>query len=89
MNQSEKKHLLKKLLYQSCYRGCKETDFIIGNFAKKYLFKLSDTELEDFAEILKLNDADFYDWYVGKKPLPPNLSSNIMLKMLKFKVDSQ
>ena len=25
---------VKKIIYQSCHRGCKETDFILGDFAK-------------------------------------------------------
>jgi len=75
---------IKKLLYQSCNRGCKETDLIIGQFAKLYLDKMSDNDLQIFQQILHLSDADIYDWYTKKKPVPPQHSSAIMTQILKF-----
>ena len=35
MNLTERERFIKRLLYQSCNRGCKETDLIIGQFAHK------------------------------------------------------
>ncbi|CAN0606490.1 unnamed protein product, partial [Ectocarpus sp. 12 AP-2014] len=63
MNIKNREELLKKLLYQSCNRGCKETDLIIGQFAKLNLDKMNAYELKTFEEILQMNDADIYDWY--------------------------
>lgn len=85
-NLSEQEHrlLIKKLLYQSCNRGCRETDIIIGNFAKKHLNNMSGQELIRFSEILKISDADIYDWYTGKQPLPTNQSCGLMKKILNF-----
>ena len=84
MNIENKEQLLKKLLYQSCNRGCKETDLIIGEFAKLHLKKMTDLELKTFEEILHMNDADIYDWYTEKKPLPEDVSSPLMLQILDF-----
>lgn len=79
-----KDQMIKKLLYQSCNRGCKETDLIIGLFARENLGKMNDNDLLTFEKILQQNDADLYDWYVGKKPIPKEISSGIMTKIMNF-----
>ena len=84
MNIENKQQLIKKLLYQSCNRGCKETDLIIGQFAKIHLNKMSDEELQIFNKILQLPDTDIYDWYTRKKPVPDENKSNLMTQILNF-----
>ena len=84
MNIKNRDQLLKKLLYQSCNRGCKETDLIIGQFAKLNLNKMNSEDLRIFEGILKMNDADIYDWYTKKTPLPKEKTSDLMLQLLKF-----
>lgn len=89
MNIKNRKELLKKLLYQSCNRGCKETDLIIGQFAKLNLDKMDDDELKTFEDILQMNDADIYDWYTKKTSLPEDKSSKLMLQILDFEPNSK
>ena len=84
MNKQQRQNFEKKLLYKSCYRGSKETDLIIGQFAKKNIAQMSDKDLEDFDIFLELSDGDIYDWYTGKKPVPNELKSDILLKLMKF-----
>lgn len=84
MNIKNREELLKKLLYQSCNRGCKETDLIIGQFAKLNLHKMDSYELRTFEKILQMNDADIYDWYTKKTPLPKDKTSKLMLQILDF-----
>ncbi len=82
----ERENRVKKLLYQSWYRGCKETDKIIGYFAKKHIHELNDKELDELEEILNENDNDIYDWLSNKKPLPENFSQNsVMIRLFKFR----
>ncbi len=33
--ENNKNLIIKKILYRSKYRGCKETDFLLGNFFEK------------------------------------------------------
>lgn len=84
MNIKNRGQFIKKLLYQSCNRGCKETDLIIGQFAKQNIEKMTDDELQIFEHILQQNDADLYDWYVKKKPVPEENLSTVMTQILKF-----
>jgi len=84
MNIQNRAQFIKRLLYQSCNRGCKETDLIIGQFAKKNIEQMEDSELLIFDQILQMQDVDIYDWYTKKKPLPPENSSAIMTQILNF-----
>jgi antitoxin CptB len=80
----KREQMIKKLLYQSCNRGCKETDLIIGEFAKENLYKMTDEEINLFSEILQLSDADIYDWYTKKKTLPKDISNSVIIQLLNF-----
>lgn len=84
MNKNERENIIKKLLYKSCYRGCKETDLIIGEFAKDHLEQMSKTELSEFENILELSDGDIYDWYTQKKPIPAEVNSDMLQKLMQY-----
>ncbi len=56
--------LVKQLIYRSIHRGCKETDFLIGEFAKVKLNEVRDLEL--FGKFLEEDDMLIYDWILGK-----------------------
>lgn len=84
MEKIKREQMIKKLLYQSCNRGCKETDLIIGEFARNNLDKMTNQELENFSNILQLSDADIYDWYTHKKPTPNEINTPLMQKLLNF-----
>lgn len=56
--------LRKQLIYRSVHRGCKETDFLIGEFAKAKLHEISD--LEKFGRFLEEDDMLIYDWILAK-----------------------
>lgn len=76
---------IKRLLYQSWYRGCKETDGILGNFARENLHKFANNELEEFESILKEQDWDIWNWVAKKEALPKDLKKNsVMKKLLKY-----
>lgn len=74
---------IKKLLYRSYYRGCKETDQIVGGYAKKYIENMSDKELTELEEILEQNDNDLYDWLSNKKQMPEFMMKNSVMQKLR------
>lgn len=77
--------LKKKILYRSNYRGCKETDLIIGNFTKKYIKDFSIEELQELNEILNENDNLLFKWITQKIDLPAKYAnSDIMKKLIIF-----
>lgn len=83
----KRSELIKKLLYRSSNRGCKETDLILGNFARHNLDNMTDDELKKFAEILALPDNDIYDYYTGKKPIASELDFKVMRQIMQFSSD--
>ena len=69
-------NLIKQLFYRSIHRGWKETDFLIGEFAKKKLGEISDLEL--FGDFLEEDDLEIYDWILGKNKEPEKYVGIIM-----------
>ena len=63
--------LIKKLIYQSNHRGCKETDFMLGDFAKNNCPKMTDKELQIYTKFIQEDDWDIYNWvnFNGNIPL--------------------
>ena len=51
-----------RLLYRSWHRGCKETDILIGHFARAKLADLTDDEITLYEALLEENDWDLYAW---------------------------
>lgn len=79
-------YLLKKLLYKSKNRGCKETDLILGNFAEKFIYHMNIDELNDFARILEASDANIYDWFTNKASPPDHINSKVLQQLLMFNI---
>lgn len=86
MDQHNKTLIVKKLLYKSQNRGCKENDLIVGKYAAKYLSEMSVAELNDFAAILEENDVDIYDWLVKKTKAPSHLNQKIIQQLINFDI---
>ncbi len=58
---------IKRLTYRSWYRGCKETDQILGKFADTHLTSLSDQELDIYETFLDEFDQDIWLWLTEKE----------------------
>ena len=61
---------VRRLIYQASYTGMKETDLLLGHFAKSYLADLSDEDLTDFENLLAAGDQQIYAWVTGNEPVP-------------------
>lgn len=61
---------VRRLIYQASYTGMKETDLLLGHFAKLHLPGLSDADLTDFENLLAAGDPSIYAWVMGNLPLP-------------------
>jgi antitoxin CptB len=76
-----KEHQIKQLLYRSIHRGCKETDFLIGEFAKEKLDQVEDLDL--YSKFIEEDDAEIYDWIL-KKSEAPKQYSKLLVEIAKF-----
>ena len=71
-----REHRIKRLKYQSWYRGCKETDILLGNFARAQLDSLTDKELDAFETLLGENDVDMFRWLTDQAEIPENFKND-------------
>lgn len=71
-----------KLLFRSWHRGLREMDLILGTFADAQIDALTDAELDQYEQLLEIADTDFLPLVTGERPLPANLDSPLLQKIL-------
>ena len=69
-NSNKNSNQLRKILYRSLHRGCKETDFLLGNFFEVNQNNLVDFDLNLCENFLQEDDWEIYDWILNKTPTP-------------------
>ena len=79
-------NLKKKILYRSKHRGTKEMDILLGNFVKKYVNFLNETELYELESLLNIDDEVLYKWYLNKQTTISIPENGITKKLKKFKL---
>ncbi len=76
----------KRLLYRSVYRGNKENDILLGQFARAHIAEFSAAELDQYERLLQAGDNDIYDWVSGKAAVPADADTPVLRKLLAFRV---
>ncbi len=76
---------LKRLKYQSNYRGVKEMDIFLGAFAEKFLPGFTDSELDFYEKFLNESDQDIYNWITRKEPLPSFHDNKVTRLLINFR----
>ena len=76
----------KRLLYRSVYRGNKENDILLGQFARAHIGEFGAEELDQYARLLSASDNDIYDWVAGKVAPPPEADTPVLRKLMAFRV---
>ena len=75
--------LEKKILWQ-CRRGLWELDAILVPFVEEKFDSLSETEIENFRELLSFEDIDMFDILVNKKAHHNEVLTPIISKKINF-----
>ena len=78
--------LKKQIIYRSMHRGTKEMDILLGNFVKKYIKNLTNSDLLDLKELLYLDDDILSNWYFDKSNNNIVPENKISLLLKKFKI---
>lgn len=76
----------KRLLYQSVYRGNKENDILLGQFARAHVAEFDAVELDHYERLLAAPDNDIYDWVAGREALPAEFDNPVVRRFLAFRV---
>jgi antitoxin CptB len=59
---------IKKIIYRAVHRGCKETDFLLGDFFVANKDNLPELGLDLCEKFLDEDDLLIYDWILDKIP---------------------
>ncbi|MDF2965738.1 MAG: succinate dehydrogenase assembly factor 2 [Rickettsiaceae bacterium] len=81
MSTNNKDHKIKRLIYRSKNRGCKENDLLLGNFAEAYLHELVEGEIELYQDFIEESDNDILSWLTGM--LEPSVKYANLVKKIK------
>lgn len=79
----------KRLLYRSIYRGNKENDVLLGQFARAYIASFGAAELDQYERLLDTGDNDIFDWVSGKADVPPEADTPVLRLVMAFRVNFQ
>lgn len=60
----------KKLHFRAWHRGMREMDLILGPFADDNIGKLDAASLDEFEELMDVNDQELYRWIIGENAVP-------------------
>ena len=76
---------VRRLIYQASYTGMKETDLLLGHFAKMHLPHLNESDLTDFENLLGAGDLAIYSWVMGNEQLPEAYDTPVFHLIKEFK----
>jgi antitoxin CptB len=75
----------KRLLYRSRYRGCLESDLLLGRFAARHLASLDATQLDRYEGLLRESDHDLLAWIGGQRPVPERHDHDVFRLLQDFR----
>ena len=78
---------VRRLVYQASYTGMKETDLLLGQFAKKYLPNLTDEQLDMFEALLEAGDPSIFAWVRGDEQAPAEFDSPVLDMIKDFHIN--
>ena len=78
--------LRKRLLYRSIYRGNKENDILLGQFARAHIASFDAAELGQYERLLAAGDNDIFDWVTGQAAIPPGEDTPVLRRLVAFRV---
>jgi antitoxin CptB len=76
----------KKLIYRSAYTGTKETDLLLGGFARRHMATLTDAQLDSYETLLEIEDPRLYKWISGMEEAPAEYQTDVLDLIRDFKL---
>jgi len=71
----------RRLLFRATHRGTYENDLMIGGFVRANLETLTEAEIEALEAVMELPDTDLADWLTGRRPIPPEDATPMLLRI--------
>lgn len=79
----------KRLMYRSSYTGTKETDLLLGAFARAHLATLTSGQLDRYESLLEIPDPRLYKWATGQEAPPAAYDTDVLQLIKDFKYNDQ
>lgn len=77
----------KKLLYRCGHTGTKETDLLLGAFARDHLAELSPVQVDRLEALVVNPDPDLFNWISGRVPVPPEWDNDVFRLICRYQFD--
>ncbi|MGE0224326.1 MAG: succinate dehydrogenase assembly factor 2 [Acetobacteraceae bacterium] len=68
-------------MFRATHRGTFENDLMIGGFVRANLATLTDHDLQALEDLLELPDVDLADWLTGRRPIPMEAQTPMLLRI--------
>lgn len=78
--------MMRRLVYRASYTGMKETDLLLGQFAKRHLPELARPQLEEFEALLDAGDPSIFAWVRGDETVPEAYNTAVFALIKEFEV---
>ena len=79
---------IRRLIHRSSYTGTKETDKLLGAFARTHLHNLDDDGLDAYEAVLALGDPDIWAFASGTREPPANLRNPVLDRLIAWAQDN-
>jgi len=76
----------KRLIHRSVYTGMKETDILLGTFARAHVPQFTPEQLDSYDNLLKAGDPNILDWATGRAEPPAEYESDVLRLLINFKL---
>ena len=74
----------RRVLFRSWHRGMREMDILYGKFADSEITNLSDSELDDYEQLMDLPDRDVLMFLTGEADTPAHYDTGLFRKLKDF-----
>lgn len=75
----------KRILFRSLRRGTKESDLVIGGFARSVLTDMDRAQLDALEALLERPDPEVLGWVIGLRPVPPEFDTDVMAMLRAYR----
>jgi antitoxin CptB len=74
----------RRLLFRAWHRGMREVDLITGRFADAHIVNLSETEVDEFEQLMDVPEPDLLAWIMGSVETPATYDTALFRRMQAF-----
>lgn len=78
----------KRLIHRSVYTGMKETDILLGAFARAHVPGFDEGQLDRYEHLLSAGDPVILDWVMDRDTPPAEFESDVLTLLRNFKLAS-